>query len=175
MNIIKKDKKVYILFTNAERVNESYCKYRDIGTKPTKGSPIWLQGSQGAFLFNVDEIHHVSRVLPYDTTARHYWGEFRRSYKMIPRLSDMVHLDEDYLLECSFLENLSQEDFEEHTRGSYEFNSYALAKYDRHSFHGVHSGKENRQKTWNLTSDRFLGPNIKDYSINNCYKYYTLI
>lgn len=165
--------------SNVEKISEDFCRYRDMPFLPyqiRKDNPIWFQGSQGAFLFNIDEVYHVNRVLPYDTTARNYWGEFRRNHKMIPRLTKMVEHEVDCIVECSFLEPVNQDDFNEYIENSYEFTSYVLAQFDKYSFHGVsNSSSAKRVKTWNLTNDRFLGPNLKDYSINDCYKYYTLL
>jgi hypothetical protein len=178
MQLIKENNKIYVLLTNAELVHEDYCKYRDRYHIPhglQKKESAYFQGPQGAFLLYIEEIYEVSRILPYDTTARNYWGEFRRMHKMVPRLNKLMNIEKSYVLECTLSYETSDEEFTEAIEHSYEFNSFVTTIRDEFSFRGFNNGKVYRNKTWNLTNERTLGPNLKDYSINDCYKYYTLL
>lgn len=171
MQLVKEKDKVYILFSNVEKITEDYCEYRDMNMFHLirKGDPVWFQGDQGAFPLVVEEIIDVKRELPHDTTARNYWGEFRRSHKMIPRLVKLVNKEKHKILKCRFFEEWT-DDEDSLRHKSYEFRSFVTA-----GFLGVRPTKSYIHKSWNLTNDRFLGPNLKDYSINDCFKYYTLI
>ena len=178
MHLIKEKNKIYILVTNSEQVSEHEERFRGdmhISNYLKEGKVTYFQGKQGAFQLLVEEINLVNRVLPHDTTARSYWGEFNRKYRLEPRLSKLVHKDVDYIVKCSFYDPEANRKFDEHIKGSYEFNSFVPCEYDEWNFHGVLAKREHRNKTWNLTIDRFLGPNLSDYSTNDCYKYYVLL
>lgn len=179
MQLIKKNNKAYVLLTNAELIHEDYCQYRDgfyhVPHGLQKDECAYFQGPQGAFMLCIMEIYEVSRILPYDTTARNYWGEFRRKHKLVPRLNKLIDLEKYYVLECEFLDGAADEKFDEYIEHSYEFNSFVTTNRDEFSFREFNNGKVYRNKTWNLTNERALGPNMKDYSINDHYKYYTLL
>ena len=169
MQLTKEKDKVYILFSNVEKITEDYCEFRgsQIFHLLREGGPVFFQGSQGAFALVIEEIIDVNRIIPYDTTARNYWGEFKRSHKLIPRLNKLVDKEKYKILKCRFFEDfLDDEDSLRHK--SYEFNSFVVSD-------GVRAQRRYTYKSWNLTNERFLGPNLKDYSISKNFNYYTLI
>jgi len=190
MQLIEDKNKIYILFTNAEGMEErdnwngwdgvhSTDKFtREFKLLCNRGriiSPV--QGIQinGCYVFygdkghvevKVDEVHEVHRAYPYDTTARAYWGEFRRKFHLNKiRCNKMVRSEINYVVEATLIDG--------EISNHYGFNSFGSPGrlIDPHTFAPRHK----KQKTWNLSKDRFPGPNLKDYSINDCFKYYTLL
>ena len=191
MQLIEDKNKIYILFTNAEAMKErdnwdgwdglhstdKYdVEYRAWINTEHRGSPLMgidigqsylFSGREGSVEIIVDDVHEVQRQYPYDTTARAYWGEFRRQFHLHKiRCNKMVRSEVSYIVEGTIIGGYNNPD-------SYEFDTFGKhpARINPHTLQPSYT----RNKTWNLSKERTLGPNLKDYSINDCFKYYTLI
>jgi hypothetical protein len=190
MQLIEDKSKIYILFTNAEEMKErdnwngwdglhSTDKF-DVELRAWintchRGSPLMgidigqtylFSGRDGSVEILVDDVHEVYRMYPHDTTARAYWGEFRRKFSMDKiRCSKMVRNEVSYIIEGTIIYGQKPK--------SYEFDTFGKhpMRINPHTFQPSYT----RNKTWDLSIERSLGPNLKDYSINDCFKYYTLI
>ncbi len=174
MQLIKEKNKIYILLTNAEEIVEYQNPY--LGNEMfmifRAGEPVYFQGPQGAWLLVIEEVIEAERVLPHDTTSRSYWGEFKRRHRLEPRLTKLTNKERNQIIKCRFVGDISESELHDN---SFWFNSFVTAGFDRDTLHGVQNKRTYKKKTWNLTNDRHLGPNLKDYSINDNFKYYTLL
>jgi hypothetical protein len=106
----------------------------------------------------------VYRILPYDTSARSFWGEFRRC-SMNPRIIDT---EVNYIIECEMDdEDSGKIDGVSRIKGLM-YRNLNSASIENHYSRMKHPH-------FNLDTTLTMAPKLSDYSENNNFKYYTLL
>lgn len=178
----------YVLMTNAEDVEfmENHNYWEDMHKKNCfdyigprgnilphigEGERISFIGDKSCMNTIIQNSYKVYRIVPYEITARSYWGEFRRK-SYYTRHHKVIFHETSIIFEC-----LSEFPDTDRTYQT-EFKGYQpqyLHPNDMHRPFGGAVGNARTTKFWNLTRERVLGPNFADYSTNDCFKYYTLL